>query len=110
MPHENVEFIRSVLSSATGLQESDFIRNNITANQKVLAACQQHAVPYVIQISSSVLHSKADDYYVQTKTAQEQTVIDSGLPYTVLRPTLMFGWFDRKRNTQMTHGTKPTKL
>jgi len=80
----------------TGLNQEAFQRNNVQANEHILAACRAAQVPYVIQISSSVLHSKADDYYVQTKTRQEQTVLDSGLPYTILRPTLMFGWFDPK--------------
>lgn len=80
----------------TGLWEEDFKRNNVVANHHIIDACRQHKVPYVIQISSSVLHSKADDFYVQTKTAQERTIVDSGLAYTILRPTLMFGWFDPK--------------
>lgn len=80
----------------TGLREIDFQRNNVQANVNIIAACKKHKVPYVIQISSSVLHSKADDFYVKTKTAQEKTIVDSGLSYTILRPTLMFGWFDPK--------------
>lgn len=80
----------------TGLDGSEFIRNNVTANENILAVCKAEKIPHVIQISSSVLHSKADDDYVQTKTMQEKTVRDSGLPYTILRPTLMFGWFDPK--------------
>jgi len=80
----------------TGLHEEDFKRNNVIANENILSACQKFKIPYLIQISSSVLHSKADDFYVQTKTAQEKTAVDSGLPYTILRPTLMFGWFDPK--------------
>jgi nucleoside-diphosphate-sugar epimerase len=33
---------------------------------------------------------------VRSKDAQEKLVVGSGLPAVVLRPTLMFGWFDRK--------------
>jgi len=80
----------------TGLHEEEFKRNNVLANENILAVCRKEKIPYIIQISSSVLHSKADDFYVQTKTAQERTVVESGLPYTILRPTLMFGWFDPK--------------
>jgi len=43
-----------------------------------------------------LVESKANDWYVQTKDAQEKLVVASGLPYVALRPTLMFGWFDRK--------------
>jgi uncharacterized protein YbjT (DUF2867 family) len=36
------------------------------------------------------------DFYVRTKMDQEDLVVNSGVPCVVLRPTLMFGWFDRK--------------
>jgi uncharacterized protein YbjT (DUF2867 family) len=42
------------------------------------------------------VHSKADDFYTRSKKMQEEIVRSSGLAHCVLRPTLMFGWFDRK--------------
>jgi nucleoside-diphosphate-sugar epimerase len=42
------------------------------------------------------VESVADDFYTNTKKAQERMVLDSGIACPVLRPTLMFGWFDRK--------------
>ncbi len=38
----------------------------------------------------------AVDNYTETKKAQEALVAASGIPQVILRPTLMFGWFDRK--------------
>lgn len=73
-----------------------FVRNNITSTENILAAIKQHAVPYTIHISSSVVESVAEDYYTQTKKDQEIMVLASGINCVVLRPTLMFGWFDRK--------------
>jgi nucleoside-diphosphate-sugar epimerase len=73
-----------------------FIRNNITSTERVIDAIRQHAVPYTVHISSSVVKSVADDHYTNTKRAQEDLVLASGIPCVVLRPTLMFGWFDRK--------------
>ena len=40
--------------------------------------------------------SVADDLYTRSKTAQERLFDESSVPHAVLRPTLMFGWFDRK--------------
>jgi uncharacterized protein YbjT (DUF2867 family) len=37
-----------------------------------------------------------DDWYTETKREQEEIVVASGIDCVVLRPTLMFGWFDRK--------------
>jgi nucleoside-diphosphate-sugar epimerase len=53
-------------------------------------------VPYIVNISSSVVNSMAVDDYTETKKAQEKLVAETGIPQVVLRPTLMFGWFDRK--------------
>lgn len=80
----------------TSLHEADFVRNNIEATRHVLAACQQYNIPYLIHISSSVLHSVADDAYTRTKRTQEALVQESGIKHCILRPTLMFGWFDPK--------------
>jgi nucleoside-diphosphate-sugar epimerase len=73
-----------------------FIRNNITSTEKVLDAIKRHAVPYTVHISSSVVKSVANDHYTNTKKEQERIVLESGIKCVVLRPTLMFGWFDRK--------------
>lgn len=80
----------------TGLQSDIFIKNNLTATQHVLQAIQQHNVPFTVHISSSVVNSVADDHYTNTKKQQEQMVIDSKIACCILRPTLMFGWFDPK--------------
>jgi nucleoside-diphosphate-sugar epimerase len=80
----------------TGTQHAEFERNNIVATHRVLDACTRHAVPYLVHVSSSVVNSVADDSYTRTKKEQEALVVQSGLRHCVLRPTLMFGWFDPK--------------
>ena len=72
----------------------DFYRNNVTATENVLAAVPR--TTYLVHVSSSVIESAANDHYSLSKARQEELVIDSGLDYSILRPTLMFGWFDRK--------------
>jgi nucleoside-diphosphate-sugar epimerase len=79
-----------------GEQYSEFVANNITATEHVLNACHTHGLAQIIHASSSVVNSKAVDYYTETKKEQEKLVTQSGIPYITLRPTLMFGWFDRK--------------
>jgi nucleoside-diphosphate-sugar epimerase len=74
----------------------EFVANNLTATENLIAACRTHGVDYIVHISSSVVNSKAVDYYTETKKAQERLVLACGIPCVVLRPTLMFGWFDRK--------------
>jgi uncharacterized protein YbjT (DUF2867 family) len=79
-----------------GLQPEVYVRNNVLATDQVIAAVKRHAVPYVVHISSSVVNSVADDDYTNTKKVQEQHFLQSGVAGCVLRPTLMYGWFDPK--------------
>jgi nucleoside-diphosphate-sugar epimerase len=87
-----------VLSQAQigGLRREEFVANNITATERILAAAALHNVPYIVQLSSSAVNSKADDLYTESKRAQEQLLDACPIPHIILRPTLMFGWFDRK--------------
>jgi nucleoside-diphosphate-sugar epimerase len=78
------------------IDAEDFQKNNIISTEKVIEAAKQAGLKYIIHISSSVVESVADDQYTETKKKQEAMVVDSGIPYCILRPTLMFGWFDRK--------------
>jgi nucleoside-diphosphate-sugar epimerase len=80
----------------TGKNPEPFVRNNIDSTHLVLEAVREHAVPYIVHISSSVVNSVADDEYTRTKAKQEDIVKQGGFRHCVLRPTLMFGWFDPK--------------
>jgi nucleoside-diphosphate-sugar epimerase len=79
-----------------GNDYQQFVRNNLDATRHILDAIRANGVPYLVHISSSVVESVADDFYTRTKKEQERMVLESGIPCPVLRPTLMFGWFDRK--------------
>lgn len=80
----------------TSKASAPFIKNNITSTQVVLEAARQADIPFIVHVSSSVVISVADDDYTRTKRKQEELVSSSGFRYCVLRPTLMFGWFDKK--------------
>jgi len=79
-----------------GIEYNEFVRNNVTASKHILDAVKKYAVPRLVHISSSVVESVADDFYSRSKREQERLVLDSGIICPILRPTLMFGWFDRK--------------
>ncbi len=79
-----------------GLDPKEFDDNNILATERLMAAAAEAGTPYIVHMSSSVVNSAAIDWYTESKKAQERIVLASGIPTVVLRPTLMFGWFDRK--------------
>lgn len=80
----------------TGKTSALFERNNLAASDRVFRVIAAANVPFTVHISSSVVNSVADDDYTKTKKAQERMFLESGLPGCVLRPTLMYGWFDPK--------------
>ncbi len=78
------------------LHAEPFVRNNITSTEIIIKLIKKYRIPYTVHISSSVVESLADDHYTNTKKKQENMVLESGINCVILRPTLMFGWFDRK--------------
>ena len=79
-----------------GLFYQEFIDNNVSSTSLILDEILSKEIPYLVHISSSVVESSADDFYTRSKIDQEAIVIQSGFECPILRPTLMFGWFDRK--------------
>ncbi len=93
---QDAEAVVMLQAQIGDLNPEPFLRNNIASTENVLAAIKEYQVPYTVHVSSSVVKSSVMDFYVRTKLDQEKLVRDSGIKCIVLRPTLMFGWFDRK--------------
>lgn len=79
-----------------GNDYQEFVRNNVDSTRQILEVIKANNVPQLVHISSSVVESVATDFYTNTKKEQERLVLDSDISCPILRPTLMFGWFDRK--------------
>ncbi|MFV2061808.1 MAG: NAD-dependent epimerase/dehydratase family protein [Gammaproteobacteria bacterium] len=92
----NIDVIVMLQAQIGAKTSAPFIANNINSTQLVLDTAKKNNIPYIVHISSSVVESVADDDYTKTKKQQEDMVAASGINHCVLRPTLMFGWFDRK--------------
>lgn len=73
-----------------------FERNNVRSTEVVLEQLRFAGIQRLVHVSSSVVNSVATDLYTQTKLKQEELVLQNWAGAVVLRPTLMFGWFDRK--------------
>lgn len=80
----------------TGERYAVFQKNTIDSTRNVLDAARKHSVPFTVFVGSSVVNSVADDNYTRSKKEQEAMMRESGLAHCVVRPTLMFGWFDPK--------------
>ena len=91
---EDADIVIMLHAQIGGNVSADFHRNNVVATENVLSCIPPAA--RLVHVSSSVVNSAATDDYTKSKAQQEQLVSQSGLKHTILRPTLMFGWFDRK--------------
>mgnify|MGYP006087524271 CR=1 FL=1 len=93
---KDVDVVLMLQAQIGGKFHQEFIDNNVTSTDVILETMAENNIKSLVHISSSVINSTANDWYIQTKTKQEGIVNDANLNTCVLRPTLMFGWFDRK--------------
>ena len=93
---EDADVVVMLQAQIGGNDYQKFVSNNLDSTRLILDAIKANKIPYLVHISSSVVESAADDFYTNTKKDQERMVLESGIACPILRPTLMFGWFDRK--------------
>ena len=93
---EGADVVVMLQAQIGGLFYQEFVDNNVNSTELILDLVRLNDIPCLIHVSSSVVESLADDFYTRSKIEQEKKVLQSGIPCPILRPTLMFGWFDRK--------------
>jgi nucleoside-diphosphate-sugar epimerase len=93
---EGADVVVMLQAQIGGNDHQEFVSNNEDSTRLILDAIKINNISYLVHISSSVVESAADDFYTNTKKDQERMVLESGIACPILRPTLMFGWFDRK--------------
>ena len=93
---ENASVVVMLQAQIGSKEMQEFEANNVTSTKLILDAIKKYNVSYLVHISSSVVESSVNDFYTNSKKEQEKIVLESGIPCPILRPTLMFGWFDRK--------------
>jgi len=87
-----------MLQAEIGNKDSyQFERNNVITTKNILEVIKKSNINRLIHVSSSVVNSASDDLYTKTKLIQEELIKNNWKKnLIILRPTLMFGWFDRK--------------
>lgn len=73
-----------------------FKKNNIDSTKNVLIAAKKYNIKKIIHFSTAAVLSVRKDDYAKTKKVAEDAVVSSGLIYTVIRPSMMFGPLDDK--------------
>lgn len=72
-----------------------FTRVHDELPEKIVAACRQHGIRRLLHVSALGAAPDAPSLYQQSKAAGERHIIDSGLDWTLFRPSVVFGRGDR---------------
>ena len=69
---------------------------NINGTNNVIEMGRRLGIKRLIFLSSIRVLSKSNDPYIDSKRAAEECVVNSGLPYIILRPSMVYGPGDKK--------------
>ncbi|UFJ41296.1 complex I NDUFA9 subunit family protein [Brevibacillus humidisoli] len=75
-----------------------FDQVHVTGTRHLVEAAKKAGISRFIQMSALGARANAVSSYHQTKFAAEQIVIESGIPYTIFRPSVIFGPDDEFAN------------
>ena len=92
------------------LDKNKFELNNVLSTKLIVEVIKKSKIKRIVHISSSVINSIVNDHYTFTKLKQEEIVLKNYPDAIILRPTLMFGWFDRKHMGWLSRFMKKSPL
>ena len=98
---EPIEAIVHLAGVISGKNREAFRQINIEGTRNITEFGQKMRVKKIIFISSLRVLSSLSDPYIDSKREAEKIVIESSLPYIILRPSLIYGPGDNKNITQL---------
>jgi len=93
---KNTEVVINLAAQISSQDYEPFKKNNIESTKNVIEAMKKFKVKKILHFSSAAVLSVRKDFYAETKKEGEKLVINSGLNYCILRPSLMYGPTDDK--------------
>lgn len=81
-----------------GRRERGFQAAHVDLARKVVAACREHSVPRLLHMSALAASRDGPSHYLRTKGEAEAIVRNSGLAWSLFRPSVVFGREDRFLN------------
>ncbi len=78
--------------------QRQFEHAHVTLTQRVLTACQRHDVQRYLHMSALGADANGPSMYQRSKGQAEALVAQSSLPWTIFRPSVVFGEEDRFLN------------
>jgi uncharacterized protein YbjT (DUF2867 family) len=96
---EGVDTVIHLVAIIVEKGDATFGRINAQGTRNVVAAAQAAGVKRFLYMSENGAQDNPRYPYLQSKWQGEQAVIAGGIPYAILRPSLIFGSGDRFFNT-----------
>ncbi len=94
---KKIEAVIHLAAIMGGRDRSLFKKINIDGTGNLIELCKKIKAERLIFMSSlRVLSSEKDDPYVNSKKEAENLVVNSGVPYVILRPSMIYGPGDKK--------------
>jgi NADH dehydrogenase len=86
-----VEVVVHAAGILTQTRGQSFERTHVGGTENLIAACRRGGVHKLVYLSALGTRKNASTAYLRTKWEGEQAVEASGIPYTIFRPSLIFG-------------------
>ena len=87
---KDVSMVINLAASVSGdVRELNSV--NVAGTKNLVEACRQNNVKRIIHISSLATTREPLDEYGKTKLEADKMVMESGLKWTILRPTMIYG-------------------
>ena len=88
---EGVVFLPGILHG----NENEFFRTHVTLVEQVIQICREKGIRRLLHMSALGANPGGPSLYLRTKGEGENRVIQSGLDWTVFRPSVVFGEGDQ---------------
>lgn len=90
-PFADVKIVYNVVGIIQETKRANFDSIHVLGTKNLVEISNKVGVEYFVHISSLGTRPNAVSRYHQTKWKAEQSVVSSGIPYTIFRPSVVFG-------------------
>jgi nucleoside-diphosphate-sugar epimerase len=99
---EGIDIIIHLAGVVNAASKEEFYESNINITKEIVEASIKNNIKKIISLSTSIATSNSEETYANTKYIAEQIIKESGLNYTVLRPSLVYGKGDKRHIRTLT--------
>jgi nucleoside-diphosphate-sugar epimerase len=93
---KSVEAVIHLAGVSNKKNEKLYQRINVEGTKNIADLCKKMGVGRIVFMSSSRVNSSFSNPYIDSKREAEKIVVNSGIPYIILRPSIVYGPGDKK--------------